>query len=148
MEEFKREFSVIWADLDPNGHMRHTAYADYAVQLRFEFFGESELNVKTLAEMGIGPVLFREEIKYFREVNMNEKIVATLHLQKVRKDGSKWTFLHNIHKQSGELACQVIAEGAWMDLKKRKIIVPPAKLAEIIQNIPKADDFKWIPDKV
>lgn len=37
-KEFYKEFQVIWADMDPNRHMRHTAYNDYAAQLRVSFF--------------------------------------------------------------------------------------------------------------
>lgn len=32
-----KEFEVKWADLDPNRHMRHSAYNDYAAHMRVKF---------------------------------------------------------------------------------------------------------------
>jgi len=148
MKEYRREFTIIWANLDPNRHMRHSTYNDYAAQLRLEYFTEFGLNLKTLGELGVGPILFREETKFFREVHMNETITASLEVQKIRKDGSKWSILHNIYKESGLLACQITADGAWLDLVKRKVTVPPVRLAEMLRDAPRTDDFEWIADKV
>ena len=78
---------------------------------------------------------------------MNETITVTLQIQKMRRDGSKWQILHTIYKQSGELACQIIAEGAWMDLTKRKVTVPPTRLAKMLLNAPRTEDFEWVADK-
>ena len=77
---FKREYTVIWANLDPNRHMRHTAYNDYAAQVRLEFFREHGLDVNNMLRLGIGPILFREDTRFVREVHMNEQITATLQL--------------------------------------------------------------------
>ena len=78
---------------------------------------------------------------------MNETIIATLEVQKMRKDGSKWTILHNIYKESGDLSCQITADGAWLDLEKRKVTVPPTQLAEMLIDAPRTEDFEWVPDK-
>lgn len=148
MAEHSRKFTVIWADLDPNRHMRHSAYNDYAAQVRLEYFTEFGLDLKSLNELGVGPILFREETKFRREVTMNETITVTLEVEKVRKDGSKWSILHTIYKESGDLACQVVADGAWLDLTKRKVTIPPAQLADMLLNAPRTEDFEWVPDKV
>ena len=97
--------------------------------------------------MGIGPVLFREETKFIKEVHINEVITVTLEVQKIRKDGTKWTIIHNIYKESGELACRIIADGSWLDLERRKVAVPPNQLAEMLSNAPRTEDFRWLPDK-
>jgi acyl-CoA thioester hydrolase len=147
MKEYRREFTIIWANLDPNRHMRHSAYNDYAAQVRLEYFTEKGLSLKTLNELGVGPILFREETKFFREVHMNETITATLQISKVRKDGSKWSILHNIYNQTGDLACQILCDGAWLDLEVRKVAVPPIQIAEMLVNAPRTEDFEWVPDK-
>lgn len=147
MSEFSREFTVIWADLDPNRHMRHSAYNDYAAQLRLEFFTEYGLDLNQLMKLGIGPILFREETRFFKEVTMSERIKVTFAIQKTRKDGSKWSIEHNIHKENGELASRIVVDGAWLDLAKRKITVPPVELADILANAPRSEDFEWIPPK-
>lgn len=128
--------------------MRHSAYNDYAAQIRLEYFTEFGLTSAFLDEVGIGPILFREETKFFKEVHMNETITATLEVQKIRKDGSKWTIFHNIYKESGDLACQITVDGAWLDLTKRKVTIPPTQLAKILCNAPRTKDFQWLPNKM
>ena len=144
---FKREFQSIWADLDPNGHMRHTAYNDYAAQLRLNFFEQHGFSFARLIEMGIGPVLFREETKFMREVRMNEKIVVNLEIIKARKDAYKWSFRQTIRKTDGTISAVIEVDGASMDLHKRKIVIPPREIQHMIENAPRSDDFEWLPDK-
>jgi acyl-CoA thioester hydrolase len=147
MESFNRTYPVIWANLDPNRHMRHTAYNDFVAQVRLYFFCEFGMDVDAMLEIGIGPILFREDTKFLREVHMNEVITATLQVSKLRRDGSKWSFLHQIIKENGELACTIEVDGAWMDLNKRKVIIPPTQLQQLLLDGPRTDSFEWVPDK-
>lgn len=147
MASFSKKFQSIWADLDPNGHMRHTAYNDYAAQLRLNFFDQHGFSFAKLIEMSIGPVLFREETKFLREVRMNEEITVDLVLLKARKDASKWSFRQTIYKESGEVSAIIEVDGAWLDLKKRKIIIPPQEIQDMIGKTPKSEEFEWLPDK-
>nr|WP_299046804.1 thioesterase family protein [uncultured Polaribacter sp.] len=34
---FEVSFNTKWSDFDPNRHMRHTAYNDYAAEVRVRF---------------------------------------------------------------------------------------------------------------
>jgi len=146
-KSFRKHFQSIWANLDPNGHMRHTAYNDYAAQLRLSFFEEHGFSFSELIEKGIGPVLFREETRFLREIRMGERLSVDIALSKARKDGSKWSFRHTIYKDNDEVSAIIEVDGAWLDLHKRKIIVPPAEIADMTFALPKADDFDWLPDK-
>jgi len=144
---FTREYSVIWANLDPNRHMRHTAYNDYGAQVRLDFFREHGLDVDHMLQLGVGPILFREDTRFLREVHMNERITASVQLSKLRKDGSKWSILHQIFKENGELACTIEVDGAWLDLTKRRTTIPPIQLQEVLLQGPRTDNFEWIADK-
>ncbi|MCP4459371.1 MAG: thioesterase [Cytophagales bacterium] len=73
MDAHKRAFTVIWANLDPNRHMRHSAYNDYAAQVRLEFFTEFGLDLKSLSDQDVGAILSREETKFFKEVGLIDK---------------------------------------------------------------------------
>ena len=147
MPEFKRKFQSIWANLDPNGHMRHTAYNDYAAQLRLSYFEAYGFPFSKLMDMGVGPILFREETKFLKEIRMGERLEVNLWLIRCRKDASKWSFLHQIRKEDGSLSALVEVDGAWMDLHKRKVIVPPEGIRDLTVNIPKSEHFEWFPDK-
>ncbi len=147
MSEFRREYRVIWANLDPNRHMRHTAYNDYAAQVRVEFFTEMGMSIEKLVEMGIGPILFREDTRFMREVHLNELITVGLSISRSRKDGSKWSIRHTVYKENGEISCTIDVEGAWLDLVQRRVTVPPSDLADIMLNAPRTADFEWLADK-
>ncbi len=144
MEPFKQEFQVIWADLDPNAHMRHTAYNDYAAQVRVGLFDELNLPLAKLVATGYGPILFHEDTSFKNEVFMNEKITVTCAALAFRKDLKIWKFRQDVLKQNGQLACTVIATGAFMDLKARKVVVPPQQITDMLESIPKTEDFYWL----
>lgn len=144
---FNREFQSIWANLDPNGHMRHTAYNDYAAQLRLNFFESNGYSFAGMIDLGIGPVLFREETKFLREIRMGEKLVVDLELVKARKDASKWTIRSGIYKKDHTLSAIVEVDGAWLDLQQRRIIQPPVEMVKMLDQAPKSEDFEWIPEK-
>lgn len=147
MSEVKYRFRVRWADLDPNGHMRHTAYNDYCAQARLMYFEEISMPFSKLIEMNVGPILFREDTKFFKEVRMNEEFEVGFTISKLRKDGSKWSFRHNIYTKDGDLSAKVDVDGAWLDLAKRRTTVPPLELSSILVDSHKSEDFEWIPDK-
>ncbi|MFY0688226.1 MAG: thioesterase family protein [Cyclobacteriaceae bacterium] len=147
MDSFSKKFDIIWADLDPNDHMRHTAYNDYAAQVRVSFFEEKAMPLDKLKTMGVGPILFREETLFFKEIRMSETIRVEFQVGQTRKDGSKWRFVQNVFNEQEELAAIITVEGAWLDLNKRKVTVPPAEIAKSLITAPRTEDFKWIPDK-
>lgn len=145
--EYIKSFQVIWANIDANRHLRHTAYNDYAAQVRVNFFTDNGFSVETLVKTEIGPILFREETKFLKEVGINESIKVNIQLAAMRKDGSRWKIIHRIYKEDGIPSAIVTVEGAWMDLVARKLVVPPKGLLSIFESMPKSEDFQYIPDK-
>lgn len=148
MEIFQREYKARWADIDANGHMRHSAYNDYGAQLRVEVFSGLGFPTEKLIKMGIGPVLFREEVKFLNEIRLNETFIVKEKLLAIRKDASKWSVFHEIEKEGGIKAAEIVVDGSWMDLTKRKIVVPPVEIQVMLNGFLKAENFKWIPDKI
>ncbi len=148
MHEVTYKFRTRWADLDPNGHMRHTAYNDYCAQARLMYFEDIAIPFHKLIEMNIGPILFREETRFFKEIRMNEKFSVGFAISKLRKDISKWSFRHHIYNYQKNLSAQVEVDGAWLDLQKRKTTIPPATLTKVMLAVVRTEDFKWIPDKI
>lgn len=125
---YEKTFTVRWADMDPNVHMRHSAYTDYAAQVRLDFLADQGFSMKQFAELAIGPVLFREDTRFLKEVHMSETIRVTAELGGLSPDGSRWRIIHTIYKQDGREAAVVAVDGAWLDLRLRKLTVPPAEL--------------------
>ena len=123
-------YTVRWAELDPNGHMRHSAYADFAADQRVHWLASLGFDVRRFAELRIGPILFREETKYLKELSGGEQIKVEGRLTGGTPDGSRWTIEHTISKADGRVAAIITVDGAWLNLDQRKLAVPPAELAE------------------
>ena len=84
----KGTYKTRWADVDANGHLRHSAYADFCAHARVEILEEMGLSVNKMREMAMGPILFREELVYKREVDLSEEIRIETFLAKARKDAA------------------------------------------------------------
>ncbi len=140
-------FKTIWANFDPNRHMRHTAYSDYAAEVRARYFLEKDLSLEAFAKIHIGPVIFKEETTYFKEIKMGTDIKVSLQMTAASPNLERWEFTHDIYNQDGALSARVKVQGAWMDLQKRKLTHLPQDILEKLRDIPKADDFKTIPLK-
>lgn len=144
MDSYSKTYEARWADIDPNRHMRHSVYNDYAAQTRVALFRESGLTMDEISEMGIGPILFREEVRFLREVKMSEIITVFSYVRKMRKDGSRWTFFHPMFKDNDIPIAEITVDGAWLNLHTRKLRTPPEKLLKVINSFPRTDDFQWI----
>lgn len=146
MQPYTKNYEVIWADMDPNRHMRHTVYNDYAAQTRVAMFKDFGLSIEEISKLGLGPVLFREETKFLKEIGLSEIITVSGQIKTMRKDGSRWTFLHEIFKEEGTKAAEITVEGAWLDLEKRKLGIPPEKMLNVINQFPRTNNFDWMPE--
>jgi acyl-CoA thioester hydrolase len=141
MENKYFEAQVMWSQIDANMHLRHSAYADFAAQARLVQMETMGFNARTMKELHLGPILFREELIYRKEVRPNEKIKVSTLLSKTREDGSRWSLRHEILKENGELAAIVNVDGAWIDVLQRKLGSLPQEYAKIFLTMSKTDDF-------
>lgn len=148
MEPYKKTYEVIWADIDPNRHMRHSVYNDYAAQTRVAMFKDFGLSIEEISKLDLGPILFREETKFLKEIAMSENITVTCQVKQMQKNAGRWTFLHEIFKENGNKAAKIIVDGAWLNLEERKLGTPTEKMLEVINNFPRTDDFEWMPERV
>jgi acyl-CoA thioester hydrolase len=147
-ESYAKTFEVRWADLDPNGHMRHSAYADYGAQARVGFLSEHGFTLGHFQKMRVGPVLFREDLKYLKEIRANEKIRVTCEATGLSPNRKHWRIRHRLYREDGELACVIDCQGAWFDLSSRKVVSAPAELEAAMGKMPKAEDYaEFTPQK-
>ena len=134
---------VLWAQIDAYMHLRHSAYADLGAQARLMAMEKIGFTSETMRQYKIGPILFREELIYRREIRPNEIISVTSPLSNCRRDGSRWSIKHEIIKEDGEVAAIIHADGAWIDQIKRKLTPLPNELMEKMILMEKTEDFHW-----
>jgi acyl-CoA thioester hydrolase len=144
MENFVKEVQIRWSDLDPNGHLRHSVYYDCGALSRIEFFYQHGLTAHLMQQLNFGPILFREECVFKKEIRLGDKIAISLKLLKARKDFSRWSIRHDIIKNETLLSAILTVEGAWIDTIKRKLVVPAGKVAEVFSQMPAGDNFQWL----
>jgi acyl-CoA thioester hydrolase len=144
MIHFTEKIQVRWADIDANRHLRHSVYYDYGATMRMHVLAEGGLSTKKLEELMIGPVLFREEAIFKREILFEDKISLTVELTKATQDYGRWSLRHQFLKEDKTLAATLTVDGAWIDLNKRKLAVPDEFVRNIFDKFPKAADFQMI----
>lgn len=105
------------------------------------FLTEHGITVQLMKEHHIGPIIFREECLFKREINFGDEVTITLVLDKVSGDHRKWTMSHEIWINRDTLAAVITLDGAWMDTKARKVTVPPDVFKKGIEAIPKSKNF-------
>ena len=141
---YKKQADIRWSDMDPNFHLRHSVYYDLGASTRISFLNDNGFTPNVLLQNQIGPILFREECVFKREVRFHDKVEIDLRLQKCRKDGSRWTMVHQLWKNETSLSAIITVDGAWIDLVNRKLAIPPAIIMNAFNTIPKTEDFKWL----
>lgn len=137
-----------WSDMDMNGHMANTAYLEKAVDVRLRFFASHRLGIGEFARLRIGPVVMSDEIGYFREVHLLEPLRATLALAGLADDGSRWRLCNEFYRADGQLAARVTSVGGWLDLDARRLLAPPAPLAEALAALVRTADFAALPSSL
>jgi acyl-CoA thioester hydrolase len=81
-EHFSKVIQIRWADIDANRHLRHSAYYDYGATMRMMYLAENGLSTEKLEELLIGPILFREEAIFRREIRLEDVITVDVALVK------------------------------------------------------------------
>lgn len=132
---------VLWSQIDANRHLRHSAYADFCAQARSNMLNTLGLSLDTFAKQKIGPILFREELVYHREVRLDETIHVDVELTRLNLSNARFSFRHIVYKEDGTKSAVVNVDGAWLHLVERKLTNIPQEWYKALNNIPKADDY-------
>jgi acyl-CoA thioester hydrolase len=143
MEKYIRNPEVRWSDLDPNFHLRHSVYYDYGAYCRVCFLAEYGLTTSVMQGLRFGPILFREEAVFRKEIKMGDIISIDLQLTKSRKDFSRWSIRHQIFKNDAILSAVINIDGAWMNTTERKLVTPPEQIIQVFDKMPRDENFEW-----
>ena len=144
MESYRKSVEVRWADLDPNFHMLHSKYYDLGAYITMCFLTDHGITPMVMQEYHIGPILFREECIFKKEIRFNDKVEIDFVICKSKEDQSRWSMQHHITINGSTLAAIITIDGAWMDTRKRKLVQPTEFFASAFKEIPRSKDFTWI----
>lgn len=141
---FSIPLTIRWADIDANRHLRHSVYYDFAAAMRMNMLNGLGLTSAKLEELQVGPILFREEAVFRREIKLEDNVRLDVHLLKSTEDYSRWALRHHFIKGDGTVATILNVEGAWMDLVKRNLTTPDEFIQSIFAQFPKSPEFELI----
>lgn len=144
MNVFEMPLQVRWSDLDPNFHLRHTVYYDWGAQCRVEFLSGHGLSPSVMQRLLFGPILFREEAVFRKEIRYGDEVKIDLQLVKGKRDYSRWTIYHEIRKGEGVRCATVTVDGAWLNVAERKLFTPPPEVVNVFDQMPKGPGFEWL----
>ncbi len=144
-ERFERTFHVRWGDMDFNAHMRNTAYLDVCGDVRMMFFESRGFSMREFERRKLGPVIQKDELEYYREMRLLEKLRVDLQIAGHSADGSRFCLRNEFYREDGKRVARVTSTGGWLDLEARKLAAPPAELLALMNDLPLSDDFREMP---
>ncbi len=144
----EHRFVAGWGDMDFNAHMRNTAYLDRGADTRMLFFAANGFPMIEFKRLAIGPVVMRDELDYRAEIALLDGFTAALALAGLADDGSRFIFHNEFTRDDGKLAARLRSTGGWLDLRERKLVVPPGELLAAMQSLPHTSDFAVLPGSV
>lgn len=141
---YTQNIDIRWADLDPNFHVLHSKYYDFCAFARTAFLYENGITAEVMKELGIGPILFKEECIFKKEIRFGDKVTVLVEISGASQNFARWQMKHKIIVGEDVLAAQVTVQGAWMDVIKRKLTIPEKSIAEVFEKAPRSEDFKFL----
>lgn len=139
---YTKEFEVRWSDLDANRHMANSAYQNFMSHTRMAYLIENGFGHREMSLYQTGPIIFNENIYYFKEIHQGLPVTVSCELTGMSKDGSLFSFRHDFYNHEGKNLARGLMTGAWMNLKERRITSLHEDLFKKIDSFPKSDDFK------
>jgi acyl-CoA thioester hydrolase len=145
---FEKTFHVGWGNVDFNGHLANTSFLDLAVDVRMFYFAENGFSVKEFQRRGFGPVVLKDEIEYYKELYMLDIVRITFQSVGLSKDVSRFKIRNEFFREDGRLSARLTTNGGWIDFARRKLIVPPKELADVMKSLTRTDDFEVIESSI
>lgn len=140
-EQYRRSFTVRWGEVDTLGHMGNVAYLDKCVDVRFGYFASQGVKAGELLAGGVGPVVRRDEVDYFRELKFQERYDVDLCLAGISPDGSRFRLRNVFYRADGKRAARVVSSGGWLDLAQRRLVAAPEPILRALLALPRTEDY-------
>lgn len=139
---YTKEFDIRWSDIDANRHLANSAYVNFMSHTRMGFMIENGMSHREMITHNIGPVVFQEQLFFFKEAFQGKPITVTFELGGSSKDGMFFKFVHNFYDHKGRNLARGNMQGGWIDLTTRKMRGLPEGLLPMLENAPKTPDYK------
>ena len=144
MSEYPFALQIRWSDLDPNFHLRHSVYYDWGAYCRMLYFDEHGLTGEVMQRLSIGPIIFREECIFRKEIKFGDTVTIDIAVTKAKRDFSRWSLRHRILKDKNVLSAVLTLDMDWLNTKERKLATPVEEIGKVMNGMVKDDQFEWL----
>ena len=142
-----KKFKFRWSDVDANMHIKNTAYNDMFIQYRMSFLQDNGYGMSEFKKLGIGPMIIHEHLFYIKEVRVDSEVYIDMYLKGNSEDGKYTHLIQHLYNHKGELSCYLDLTLVWLDVRARKIAIPPETMLNALASLEKTDDYKLIDSK-
>lgn len=142
---YLKKFEIRWSDLDANRHLANSSYMNFMSATRMAYLQEHGFGFQEMAKHNLGPVIFNEQIHYFKEIFPGKPVFVSLMTKGLSKDGMFFQFVHGFYNSEGKQLAAGEVLGGMIDLNTRKLISLPQELIDqVFDKIEKTSDFIWL----
>ncbi|MFD7920988.1 acyl-CoA thioesterase [Streptomyces sp. NPDC059740] len=123
---FRVRLTVRHADLDTNGHVRGSAYVDFADHARWACLQEAGVDPVEMSRSGLGPVNLRTTIDFHRELRAGDESVVTCTFTYEGGEKKTGRATQELRRTDGTLVATVESVFGLLDLTTRRLVPDPA----------------------
>jgi acyl-CoA thioester hydrolase len=145
---YPKTLYVGWGDVDANSHMASAAYLNKCFDVRTMLFAENGFPASEWVRLKIGPVAMRDELEYFKEVELLQEIRVTCALAGLSSDGSRWRVRQEILRPDGRVCARVTSTGGWLDMLSRKLVTPSEAMLSVLNGLERTEDFSVLSSSI
>jgi YbgC/YbaW family acyl-CoA thioester hydrolase len=128
MKEFEYKVLIKESHLDSYRHVNNATYVQLYEEARWEFLNQMGYGFEHIHETQQGPVVLDITVKYRKELNNRE--VVTIRSYDFFVRGKILKLKHQMIKENGDIASEAELTFGYMDLEKRKLMLPPKQWLE------------------
>ena len=144
---YQKEVEVRWNDLDANGHMANAAYVQMGSTTRMAFFDSLGFSLEKMQQKRIGPIVFQEQLFYFQEGFLGDRIRITVQLSGLSEAGRFFATQQEFYDKEGNNLARILLTGGFFNTETRKITTLDAADYKKLSQAPKTAAFQVLTSK-
>ncbi|OJY38477.1 acyl-CoA thioesterase [Pseudonocardia sp. 73-21] len=121
-------------EIDALGHIAHTVYMQYAEHARWERMAAAGLDVQTLLQAGVMPIMMETTLVYRKELRFGDE--AEIGCEFEWGTGKTARVSQPIHRGDGVLSAEVTSVAGLLDLSRRKLVEAPIERLRELATAP------------
>jgi thioesterase-3 len=111
--------------LDTFSHVNNATYLELLEEARWDFLNAQGINLKTIHDTGIGPIVLECHIQFLQELRLRQSIV--IESQIISFEKKIGVMRQDMINEQGKLCSHAKMTFGVFDLNTRKLIIPTAE---------------------